>query len=163
MTWTKLGDEFGDESWGLSDAAWRTHVEALMWSNRLGLDLMIPRRHLNRFAFTADPAAAAAELCATGWWKEDGDYWDISLRFPDWQLEHAVVEQRREAAALRQRRHRLHEAGDHSLCLPKHCSHARVTRDAMRDNTGDPGRDGTGRDGTGQQQHQQEDEEGFGW
>jgi hypothetical protein len=139
MAWTKLGDEFADEAWQLPDAAWRTHVEALLWSGRLGLDLVIPKRHLRRFAFTADPEAAAAELCAAGWWKDDGDFWDVSLRFADWQVERAVVEQRREGAALRKRRQRRHEAGDHGLCLPGNCPH--VTRDGTRD----PGRDGTGR------------------
>lgn len=137
MTWTKLGDEFADAAWGLTDAAYRTHTEALQWSNRLGLDLVIPKRHLRRFAFSDAAEAAAAELCAGGWWKDDGDYWDISLRFADWQIERSVTEQRRAGGALRQRRHRMHKAGDHRLCLPGNCPH--VTRDVTRD----PGRDGT--------------------
>ena len=139
MTWTKLGDEFADAAWLLSDAAYRTHTEALQWSNRLGLDLVIPKRHLHRFAFSEHAEAGAAELCAEGWWKDDGDYWDISPHFADWQVESAVVEQRRADAALRQRRHRMHKADDHRLCLPGHCK--AVTRDTTRD----PGRDGTGR------------------
>jgi hypothetical protein len=142
MTWTKLGDEFGDAAWNLSDAAWRTHAEALLWSNRLGLDLEIPKRHLRRFAFSDKAEAAAAELCATGWWKDTGDIWDISPRFPEWQMERAVVEQRRTDAALRQRRHRLHKAGKHDLCLPGNCPH--VTRDVTDHVTHDPGRVGTG-------------------
>jgi hypothetical protein len=146
MTWTKLGDEFGDATWRLSDAAFRTHVEALMWSNRLGLDLMIPKRHLGRFAFSPGAEAATRELCAAGWWKEEGDFWNTGLRFADWQPESAVTDQRRAEAALRQRRHRMHVAGTHDLCLPKHCAEARkVTRDV----THDPGRDGTGLYGTG--------------
>ena len=34
MTWTKLSDDFGDDCWELSDAAYRLHVEGLLWSNR---------------------------------------------------------------------------------------------------------------------------------
>ena len=38
MTWTKLGDEYGDQCWKLSDSAHRLHTEALVWSNRRHLD-----------------------------------------------------------------------------------------------------------------------------
>ena len=61
--WTKLGDEFSDEAWNLSDAAFRTHVEALMWSNRLGLDGMIPKRHFRKFTFSPDAEEGGDELC----------------------------------------------------------------------------------------------------
>lgn len=152
--WTKLGDEFGDAAWNLSDHAWRTHCEALLWSNQLGLDLMVPKRHLRRFAFSDRADEAAAELCASGWWKPEGDYWNVGQRFPEWQLEREVVEYRRSASVLRQRRHRLHKAGNHSLCIAGNC--ADVTRDEprsktgdeMRDKTSDPGRVGTGRRNT---------------
>ena len=30
VTWTKLGDEFGDECWTLSDKAFRLHTEGLL-------------------------------------------------------------------------------------------------------------------------------------
>jgi hypothetical protein len=148
--WTKLGDEFGDEAWSLSDAAFRTHVEALMWSNRLGLDGMIPKRHFRKFTFSTQAEQGGDELIRTGWWKDTGDFWDIGLRFPEWQLEREVVESRRAAAALRQRRHRLHKAGNHSLCLGQNCPGARAvtrdkTRDRTRDTTRDPGRVGSGR------------------
>jgi len=145
--WTKLGDEFGDATWNLSDAAFRTHVEALMWSNRLGLDLMIPKRHFRKFTFSPDAEEAGDELCQAGWWKDAGDFWDISARFPGWQIESEVVESRRATAALRQRRHRLHKAGNHSLCLAQNCPDVTraVTRDKTSDATRDPGRVGSGR------------------
>jgi hypothetical protein len=140
MSWTKLGDEFSDEARDLTDAEFRTHVEALNWSNRRLLDLMIPKRDLRRFAESRDAEAAAAGLVAKGWWSSLKAHWDIGLRFPEWQLERTVIEHRREGAALRKRRQRLHESGDHSTCIS--CSH--VTRDGTRD----PGRVGTGRDGS---------------
>jgi hypothetical protein len=153
MTWTKLGDEFADAAWELSDAAYRTHTEALQWSNRLGVDLVIPKRHLRRFAFSETAEAAAAELSAAGWWKDTGDYWDIGCRFAEWQIERAVVDQRRADAALRQRRHRQHKAGNHKLCL-QNCPH--VTRDV----THDPGRDGYG---TGTTSGEEKPEQGDVW
>ncbi len=45
MTWTKLGDEFGDECWTLSDAAYRLHVDGLVWSNRKGTDGQLTMMH----------------------------------------------------------------------------------------------------------------------
>ena len=73
MTWTKLGEEFSDAARDLSDAAFRTHIEALMWSNRRGLDLQVPKRDLKRFAETDDPDTAVKALVAAGWWQDCGD------------------------------------------------------------------------------------------
>lgn len=138
MTWTKLGDEFSDAAAPLSDAAFRTHVEALCWSNRRLLDLTISKRELKRFAETDNPNAAAKELVTAGWWEDRGDDWWIGSRFADWQVEASVIEQRRADTALRVRRHRMHKAGDHSLCEPSRCN-------ALRDALPGTGRDGTGR------------------
>lgn len=118
MTWTKIGDEYSDWARGLSDAAFRTHTEALIWSNRRGLDLIISGRDLHRFAETMDPAAAVAELVASGWWEElpHGLAWYIGCHFPDWQVEKCVLEQRRKLHNQRQRKYSRHRLGDHSLC-----------------------------------------------
>ncbi len=143
MTWTKLGDEFSDETRDLTDAEVRTHVDALNWSNRRGLDLHIPKRDLQRFAESQAAAEAVTGLAVKGWWEDRGDSWYVGLRFPEWQLERAVIDKRRDAAALRKRRQRLHEAADHSLCIPGGpCPH--VTRDETRDETRDPVRFGSG-------------------
>lgn len=156
MTWTKLGDEWPDEARDLSDAAYRTHVDALTWSNRRGLDLLVPKRDIKRFAETADPDTAIKELEHTGWWEDRGDAWFLGLRFADWQLERRVVDQRREATALRVRRHRLHEAADHSICLPKNCAQARTeasrnaSPNALRNALPGTGRDGAVRGGHGE-------------
>ena len=141
MTWTKLGDEFSDAAAPLSDAAFRTHVEALCWSNRRLLDLTISKRELKRFAETDNPNAAAKELVTTGWWEDRGDDWWIGSRFADWQVERSVIEQRRADTAARVRRHRMHKADDHSLCEPSRCN-------ALRDALPGSGRDGPGRANT---------------
>lgn len=149
MTWTKLGDEFADEARDLTGDEFRTHVEALLWSNRRGLDLLVPKRDLRRFAESPGAADAAVGLVVSGWWEDHGDAWYIGVRFPEWQLKRSVIEKRRDDAAVRQRKHRSHLAGDHSLCLPgDRCkrdahdaaraqeraqSQAAVTRDMTRD------------------------------
>jgi hypothetical protein len=143
VTWTKLGDEFSDETRDLTDAEVRTHVDALNWSNRRGLDLHVPKRDLRRFAESPAAGEAVEGLVVKDWWEDRGDSWYVGLRFPEWQLSRAVIDERREAAALRKRRQRLHKAGDHSLCIPGGpCPD--VTRDGTRDGTRDPVRFGSG-------------------
>ena len=138
MTWTKLGDEFGPESAGLTDAEFRTHVEALIYSNWRLLDLHVPKSEVRRFAGSADAEAAVDGLVVKGWWDDRGDAWHVGVRFGEWQRDRAQVEARRAYLAEAQRRSRSHKAGDHSLCLPGRCSLSTV------DSTVDPGRVGSG-------------------
>lgn len=146
MTWTKLGQEFPDDARKLSDAAFRTHVEGLCWANRVGSDLIVEADDLGRFAATAEPKVAIAELVAKGWWETRREGWYLGLRRKEWQLESSVVEKRREMNAVRQQRHRMHAVGDHALCTER-CSEVRnVTRDVTE--TRDPDRSGTDRNGS---------------
>lgn len=116
--WVKLGDEFADAARDLSSPAFRTHVEALLWSGRRGLDLIIPKRDLRRFAEDVDPEKAVVELLELGWWQDlpDDDAWYAGCYFADWQPEAKVVSSRKRANALRVRKNRLHKVDDHSLC-----------------------------------------------
>jgi hypothetical protein len=116
MTWTKLGAEFPDAAATLADAAFRTHVEALCWSNRRLLDQVIPKRQLHRFTESEHGSAAVTELVATGWWEDRGDTWFIGVHFADWQRDRVQVENNRKRNAEEQRRSRRHKLGDHSLC-----------------------------------------------
>jgi hypothetical protein len=153
VTWTKLGDEFPDEARDLSDAEFRTHVEALCWSNRRGLDLLVPKRDLRRFAESPDAPGAAASLVARGWWEDRGGAWHVGGRFAEWQPGRVAIDERKVLARERQRRHRAHRAGDHSRCLPENCAVTHnVTRDMARDVThnvtgGVTPNVGTGREG----------------
>lgn len=90
MTWAKLSDDYGDDCWTLSDAAFRLHTEALVWSGRKLLDCRIPKDDVRRFAKHPD---AAAELLAVGWWTDDGQVYVIR---------HHAVYQRRRADVLAQ-------------------------------------------------------------
>jgi hypothetical protein len=109
--WTKLGDEFPDEceAAGLSDAAVRTHVEGLIWSNRVGLEGQIPKKHLRRFAFTEYGDVAVAELIDAGFWADSGAVYLIRHHLGE-QIEPAVVEVRKTADRLRKRRERYVKA-----------------------------------------------------
>ncbi len=78
MTWTKLGDEFSDEcaNTGLSDAAYRTHVEAIAWLYRVErMDLHIPKHLLRRFVGSEQWESGVRDLVALDWWRNrDGHY-----------------------------------------------------------------------------------------
>jgi hypothetical protein len=74
MTWTKLGDEFADECWTLSDAAYRLHTEGLVWSNRKGTDGQLAKDDMRRWARHPE---AAEELVSIGWWEDHGGHYQI--------------------------------------------------------------------------------------
>ncbi len=91
MTWTKLSDDFSDDCWTLSDAAFRLHVEGLIWSNRKLLDLHIRKDDLRRFA---KDHTVAPELVAVGWWSDEGETYVIR--------HHGTYQPTREAVLARQ-------------------------------------------------------------
>lgn len=80
MTWVKTGTEFPDDAAdaGLSDAAYRTHHEALTWLYRVERDDMrVPKHLVRRFAGSSDYGPATEELVATGFWSDDGTSWVV--------------------------------------------------------------------------------------
>jgi hypothetical protein len=154
MTWVKLSDDFGDRAAqaGLSDAAFRTHIEALLWTMRRETGGWIRERDIRRFAETRDPIAAVGLLVLNGWWHrpafderyphydadDHADLFRIVANMDD-QPEPDVIEARRRRTAARVRRHRRKMAGldPDEPDDPSNGVTERVTRD------------GTGRDGTG--------------
>jgi hypothetical protein len=90
VTWTKLSDDFGDDCWTLSDAAWRLHGEGLVWSNRKLLDGRLDKDDMRRWAKRPE---AVDELLAAGWWTDDGDAYVI--------VHHAGYQRRREEVLAR--------------------------------------------------------------
>jgi hypothetical protein len=129
LNWTKFGDEYPAEARELTDAEWRTHGEALMWSNWRLLDLHIPKKDVRRFAEydSADSIdVVTAGLVAKGWWRDDGDEWYVGLVHPEWQRDADEVRTEQAKAAARMKRIRRHRAGDHSLCTPATCDDAPV-------------------------------------
>ena len=139
MTWLKLSDDFGDECAraSLTDAAFRTHVEALLWTMRRETEGRLSRRDVTRFGESDATSDAVRELLAAGFWVVDEDTNGYRVvHHMEHQPESAVLQVRRRMAAERQRRHRRRAAG---------LSRRDETRDVQRDATRDPGRVGTGR------------------
>ncbi|WP_130291299.1 hypothetical protein [Pseudonocardia sediminis] len=142
--WTKLGSELLDAFEELpAEAAW-LHIQALLYSNRAGLDLDIPKRKFVKFAHTQDPTVVD-QLVGEGWWEDRGSSYYVGCYRPEWQLSADVVEHRRQQNANRQERKRRHDAADHSMCTDR-CPE--VTREVTRDVTRYPVRVGTDRNGT---------------
>ena len=90
MTWTKLSDDFGDDCWTLSDAAFRLHVEGLGWSNRKLLDCRIPKEEVRRFA--KEPASVA-ELLEAGFWIAEGAHYIVRHHAGYQRTREAVLKQ----------------------------------------------------------------------
>ena len=74
MTWTKTGDEFADECWTLSDAAYRLHHEGLTWSNRKATEGQLAKDDMRRWAHHPE---AADELVNVGWWEDHSQHFQI--------------------------------------------------------------------------------------
>lgn len=75
MTYAKFGQEFCDEcaDAGLSDAAFRTHTEAIGFLYRIESYEMRIKKHLvQRFAGSSEWRAAVAELVKVGFWRDVG-------------------------------------------------------------------------------------------
>lgn len=80
VTWVKLGQEFWDEcaGTGLSDAAVRTHGEAIGWVYRIEQTNLVIRKNLvPRFAGSPQWEFGIAELIQVGYWQDRGDSYVI--------------------------------------------------------------------------------------
>jgi hypothetical protein len=80
MTWAKTGSEFPNDlaHAGLSDAAYRTHHEAITYCYSVeAMDLRIPRKSVRRLAGSDNYEMAVMELVATDFWADRGDYYVI--------------------------------------------------------------------------------------
>lgn len=94
MTWTKLSDDFTDDCWTLTDAAYRLHTEALVWSNRKLLDCKIPASDVMRITRNTESVSeSVSELLSKGFWLEDGD---------DYRIRHHSIYQRTRAQVVAQ-------------------------------------------------------------
>jgi hypothetical protein len=113
MTWTKHGDDYPDRMWSLSNAAYRLHDHATIFSNRLLTDGHIPDDRLASLAPLTDEerALAVSQLVARGLWqREAGGY--CLAEFGIEQLPAAVIAQSRRVETLRKAWGRAKKAGD---------------------------------------------------
>lgn len=145
MTWSKISDDFSDDCWELSDAAFRLHVEGLIWSNRKLTDLALKKDDMVRWA---KRPVAAAELVAIGWWTDIGQYYEIVHHGSYQRTKEAVVKQQaanrnngkkggRPRGPAREQAGELKPAGTYSL------AHLQSETETERDRTGQdrPGRE----------------------
>lgn len=147
MTWLKLSDDFADDlaRIGLSDAAFRAHVEGLLWSMRRETGGELDRIAVRRCIEVADPDAAIQELVDAGLWARlPGGGFQV-VHGMDVQVEPDVMAKRREANAERQRRKRRKAVGIPDPDEP--LSRRDDLRDDQRDNTRDAGLVWSGLDG----------------
>ena len=81
MTWRKTGAEFDDEcaAVDLSDAAYRTHMEAIGYVYKMkDHDCKVPKSSLRRFATSKNAEQAIAELVAVGFWVDRGPHYVVA-------------------------------------------------------------------------------------
>jgi hypothetical protein len=115
MTWAKYGVEFFDElaDLDLSDAAVRTHAEAVHYAYRTeNADLRIPVRSLRRFAGSSEREVAAKELVAAGLWRCEGDAYVIVHHADVIRQSIAAQQKHRETEKARLRRKRAKDGAD---------------------------------------------------
>lgn len=99
MAYTHLPDEFTELSWDLSDSAFRLHVAALGYSNRLGTDGLVSKSALVRLGPKSKPSVAY-ELMEAGWWEEQGASYRV-LKTMEHQEAAETVRLRKAAARKR--------------------------------------------------------------
>ena len=105
--WVRTSEQFSIDCSRarLSDAAYRTHHEALAWSADRRMDGLIPRGDVRRFAGSADYLAAVEELVASKFWSDEGESLRIVAHIDDQPTAVAVdqrkANQRRRARASR--------------------------------------------------------------
>ncbi len=153
MTWTKLSDDFSDDCWTLSDAAFRLHTEGLVWNNRKLLDLRIPNDDLRRFAKTPE---AVDELVAVGWWTDDGDAYVIRHHGGYQPTREAVLARQAVNAANGKKGGRPKGSARERSEMPAPTAETQSVSDSQNDSR--THRDGTGLDRNGSYGSGQKDE-----
>lgn len=115
MTWAKFGVEFFDQlaDAGLSDAAVRTHTEALHYLYRLeDMDMRIAKHLVRRFAGSAEWEQATKDLVAAKLWRDDGDAFVVEHHAEVFRSSLAVQLKHRDTERERQRRKRARDGAD---------------------------------------------------
>lgn len=115
MTWCKLGTEFADECANdeLSDAAFRTHVEAINWLYRVErTDMRIPSRLIRRFAGSSESERAIRELLSLGYWTEVREGYEVVHHGDVVRASVVTQQKKREASKRTSQRHRRKHSED---------------------------------------------------
>jgi hypothetical protein len=108
----ELSDDFAEDCVraGLSDAAFRTDVEALTWTMRRETDGYLDKIDIRKAIETVNVAAAIAERLAVGFWQQTEHGYIVKHHMED-QPEPEIIAKRRDLAAERARKSRRKKAG----------------------------------------------------
>lgn len=92
MPWANFDDQYAEhpKNWELSDAGFRLHTAAILYSNRHRTDGDIPASKVRTLVPKYRPAALT-ELLAEGHWIDMGDFYTIH-DFLDWNRSREEVE-----------------------------------------------------------------------
>ena len=134
MTWTKLGAEFNSECAlaGLSDAAYRTHSEAIGWLYEVEeTSCRIPKRLFQRFAGSEDAEAAVGQLTGIGFWKDAGAVWVVLHHAGVVRQSIAAQQDKRSRDAKAQRRRRRKVSADVSADIGAESAAAQSDRQTV--------------------------------
>jgi hypothetical protein len=138
--WLKLSDDFGDlcARHKLSDAAFRTLVESLLWAMRRENGGSIDTIDIKRFAESPEALSAVTELVDKQCWSPTESGYQVQTHM-EHQIEPDVIATRRQKEAERQRKHRAKKAQGST-------NSSASQRDNQRDETRDPGLVWSGQD-----------------
>ncbi len=144
--WLKLSDDFGDlcARLELSDAAFRTLVESLLWTMRRENGGSIDGIDIRRFAESSEVQTAVTELVNKECWSQTGSGFQVKMHM-EHQIEPHVITARRQKVALRQKKYRANKA---EVTIES----SESQRDNRRDETRDPGRVWSGLVGSGREE-----------
>jgi hypothetical protein len=113
MTWTKTGAEFPDDAFNveLSDAAYRTHHEAITYLYKVErTDCYIRTDEVRRFGGSPHVDMAITELVNLGWWVIKGQGYEV-VHHGDIIRASVVTQQKKRAASkATSERHRRKKA-----------------------------------------------------
>ena len=157
MSWTRLDDRWAERPVLVRlpyEARWHYLAMIQFCSRNDRIDGRLTIKDATRCSDVDDPGRSVQDLRDVGLLELD-DGWVRLVEIDD-HIPPPSVRQKAENDKIRKRRERAHKAGDHSLCLPDHFSHATVTGDVTRDPR-------TGQDGTGRPKGEGSSEEQIDW
>lgn len=105
MTWLRLSESFGDECAHLSDAAFRTHAEALGWVMNREKGGELRTRDVQRFAGSDDWRQAVEELVRVGFWEALDNGYRVVHHMEHQPTPEALAARR--AKAVKRQQHRV--------------------------------------------------------
>lgn len=127
MTWAKTGTEFPDDcaNVGLSDAAYRTHHEAISWLYMVErTDMLVPKRLAGRVMFSDHSKQAVSELLAHGFWSDEGDAWRIEHHADVVKASIVTQQKKRETSKRTSQRYRQSKSTESADVTPDVTRHA---------------------------------------